>query len=380
MAADRTQQPWSFDVSSLMVLIREGEELNYRLSQRSLVECLALVPVVGLQNYMCTYDSLSEPGSLTYFSPYGVKSAPLRNIQLSNAIKSGKLLEDKKYNVFRIPGNAEYLNRDSIINARRYQLRVYIWVALTWLLFTGVLVFLVLAPNTTWVGKATCGSFTAWSIVLRVVEYLNVGPALAERENVQDPEKPDAIFILGRDNSAFVLEGTREDIKGMTSRGLAYKEYLFHIPSWFWQGFTRLGSLIMLLFIFSAIPNGSTLDQVAFIIINGLAQVNVLIGQRLNGECVLSKLEKVETPEAKTSKAETRTHIYGYLLRRFSEVEKEKKWVDAWGKLPNTSLWNDWRGEVVIQTIRDPKGLYRELAKKAKPQSQPTVGEENAPL
>jgi hypothetical protein len=52
MAAKPDNQPWSFDVSSLMVLNGEGEELTYRLTQRSLMQCLALVPVVGLQNYV----------------------------------------------------------------------------------------------------------------------------------------------------------------------------------------------------------------------------------------------------------------------------------------------------------------------------------------
>ena len=86
-----------------MVLIGEGEELSYRLSQRSLMQCLALGSVVGLQNYVRSYDLLLEPGSLTYFSPYGCKNAPLRNMQLSNATKHEQLLEDQKYTVYSIP-------------------------------------------------------------------------------------------------------------------------------------------------------------------------------------------------------------------------------------------------------------------------------------
>ena len=86
---------------------------------------------------------------------------------------------------------------------------------------------------------------------------------------------------------------------------------------------------MILLFIFSSIPNGSTMDQVAFIILNGLAQANVLVGQRLNSACCVLELELIaeETPE-------TRTDVYGLLARRFKGLEAEKGWIDSSGMLP----------------------------------------------
>src|SRR5437763_2532941 len=130
------------------------------------------------------------------------------------------------------------------------------------------------------------------------------------------------------------------------------------MPSSAWQGFTRLGSLLMLLFIFSSIPNGSTVDQVAFIILNGLAQLNVLIGQRLNSECCLAQLERVQN-----SREQTRTHIYANLIRRFKKVEVDTNWVDASGFLPKTEIWEQWKADVVLDGGKDPKQLYNEISK-----------------
>lgn len=85
-----------FDASALMVLISENEELKYRLSGRNLLQALCAAPVAGIQTYLKSYDVLLEPISYTYFSPYGGKSAPLRNLASENAIKRGRLLEDGK--------------------------------------------------------------------------------------------------------------------------------------------------------------------------------------------------------------------------------------------------------------------------------------------
>jgi hypothetical protein len=114
-----------------------------------------------------------------------------------------------------------------------------------------------------------------------------------------------------------------------------------------WQGFTRLCSLMVLLFIFSAVPNRSTLDQVAFIILN------VLVGERLNNQCVLSCLDKIED-----TRVETRTHVYAKLIQRFCDAETEKQWVYASEMLPKTKVWNAWKDRVV-NNADDPKELYR---------------------
>jgi hypothetical protein len=350
MAASPDQQPWTFDVSSLIVLISEDEERNYRLSRRSILQCLATAPVVGLQNYVRSYDLLLEPSKETYFSPYGVKSAPLRNIRLANAIKHNKLLEDQRYTVFKIPTN----RNTQKLASRRFRTFVMLWTAFTWIFFAGLLVAIYYIPGTTWVSYATCSAFTGWSIILRLVEYFNVIPATDGREQVNDPDGHDAVFIMGRNNSAFVLEGSRKDVKDWTGRGLTYRHDPCGISSSVWQGFTRLGSLMVLLFMFSAVPNGSTLDQVAFIILNAVAQLNVLVGQRLNSLCVLSRLVRVdETREV------TRTHIYAKLIRRFRDAENDKQWVEASGILPKTEVWNVWKMQVMEHVDEDPKELYR---------------------
>ena len=87
MAADEDQLPWNMDVASLMILVGESEEESYRLSYRSWPESFLTVPVVGLQNYVRPYNFLLDTSKAGYFSPEGVKKAPLRCMPLSNTIK-----------------------------------------------------------------------------------------------------------------------------------------------------------------------------------------------------------------------------------------------------------------------------------------------------
>jgi len=227
----------------------------------------------------------------------------------------------------------------------------------TWLLIAGLLAAIYKVPGTTWVSYATCAVFTGWSIILRVVEYFNVIPAPAERSNVYEPDSPDAVFIMGRNNSAFVLKGSRKDVKDWTSCGLMYRKAPCGVPASVWQGFTRMASLLVLLFIFSAVPNGSTLDQVAFIILNAVAQLNVLVGQRLNSWWVMARLKKEED-----LRVETRTHVYAKLIRRFRDAESEKQWVDLSGILPKTEVWKEWKERIVHDEGGDPKKLYRVIS------------------
>jgi hypothetical protein len=345
------KRPWSFDVSSLMVLINENEELNARLSQLSLVECLSAVPVIGLQTYIRSYDLLLEPGPFTYFSPYGCKSAPLRNMKLAMAINRGKLLQAKRFTVFRVPGTPQ--NKQSGIFSL-----IMAWTLATWILFGGLLAFTLLVPNRSWVGIASCTVITGWSIILRLVEHFNIKPEPVESENVTAKDSPDAIFIMGRNSSAFVLEGSRKSIKDWTARGLVYKSHPLGVPASVWQGCTRVGSLLVLLFIFTAIPNGTTMDQMAFIIINLLAQFNVVVVQKLSSWCYLEKLDKVvDVP------VETRTHVYGELVRRFKDVEAKKNWVDVCGLLPRTDVWDEWKSAVMSDSTKDAKEVYQEVAK-----------------
>ena len=90
---------WAFDVSALMVLIGEQEELRYRLAGRSLAECFVAAPVAGIQSYLRSYEILLDQSPTKYFSPYGCNSAPLRNMKLDNAIRQKGLLKDGLYNL-----------------------------------------------------------------------------------------------------------------------------------------------------------------------------------------------------------------------------------------------------------------------------------------
>ena len=99
-------------------------------------------------------------------------------------------------------------------------------------MFAGVLVFTIMVPNTTWVGVTNCAAFTGWSIILRLIEKANVRLARINDAKITLPEGPDAVYILGRNNSAFVLEGTRKDVKYWTVRGLRYQKSTLGVPAW----------------------------------------------------------------------------------------------------------------------------------------------------
>ncbi|KFY27038.1 hypothetical protein V491_01069 [Pseudogymnoascus sp. VKM F-3775] len=292
---------WNFDVSSLMVLVNEGEELRYRLSYQHLVQAVAAAPVVGLQTHLRSYDFPLDPGSLTYVSPYGCKAAPLRNPQLENAIRLNGLLNDGVYSVF------EFLPVSKI---RSRMILMVLWATFTWIFFGGLIVFLVLRPDATWIGFYICVVMTAWSIILRVIEFSRVKPAIINEDNVTSPDEDVAMFILGRNHSAFILCGSRINLKTWTSSGPIYRDDSSMLLSkQTLQIITSAGSLIVLLFIFTAVPNGSTMDQLAFILLNLLGQANTLIGQHLNSKRCLDRLKKVDEQKVKD-----RTDVMLYFL------------------------------------------------------------------
>jgi hypothetical protein len=196
--------------------------------------------------------------------------------------------------------------------------------------------------------------------LIRLIEYFNVVPSTSSNEHVNDPNALDAVFVMGRSNSAFVLGGSRKDVKKWTSNGLVYRKNPLGIPASAWQFFTRMGSLMVLLSFFTAIPNGSTADQVVFVLLNTVAQANVLVGQWANSRCVLSKLVKIE--ETNDPRNLTRTHVYAKLIRRFCQAEEELQRVEASGMLPRTEVWDKWKVQVGIDVQEDPKKLYREIS------------------
>lgn len=340
---------WNFDVSSLMILLGEPEEKRYRLAGRSLAEALVAAPAAGIQCYLKSYEVHREVSDMTYFSPYGCKSAPLRNMKLDNAIRQQGLLEDGRYTTFKI-------------RARRKSTLSWLlalWVGSTWLIFLSILASFAFYAGITWIGLSTCITFTMWSILVRLIEYHMASPPPIGAVPVTGPSRPDAVFFLGRANSAVVLEGSREEIKHWTSCGIVYKNNAFGVPASVWQTVTRLGTLFVLVFIFAAIPNGSPADQLMFVVLNVLGQANVLLGYWFTAKSCLEHLELVES---QSNEVETRTHVYARVLRQFKDI-KNNSWVEKLAFLPDTPAWREWRNQVIVKPglQADPKELYSRI-------------------
>lgn len=338
-------QHWSFDVSSLMVLLGESEEIRYRLAGRSLSEAIVAAPAAGIQCYLKSYDVLQRKSDIHYFSPYGCKSAPLRNMTLDNVIRQQHLLEDGHYSTYRIR-----VQRRSVTLSWLMML----WVAFTWLSFIAISVVCAVCADVTWIGLSTCVVFTSWSVLIRLVEYHMAYPLPVGQVPVSRPGDIDAVIILGRSNSALVLEGSRQDIKHWTSCGIVYVDRKLCLSATVWQSATRIGTLLVLMFIFVSISNGSTIDQLLFIVSNILGQVNVLLGYCFSAKSCLQLLERVEEHSAIV---ETRTHVYARLLRQFKDI-RANDWVEKTGLLPNTPAWKIWRQQVIEGPDKYPKELY----------------------
>ncbi|KAK6531828.1 hypothetical protein TWF694_002993 [Orbilia ellipsospora] len=338
---------WQFDVSSFMVLVGEGEEYNYRLMRRSVLECFAAAPIAGIQSYIHSTSSLAEATGLTYFSPSGMKSAPLRNMRLMRSIHQKSLLRDGNCNVYEIPVEPVPQRR---INFSR--LGMATWVLFTWSCLIGVFLAISRTEKLTWIGYTNVFGFVGCSIFLRLLDrYCMV---VVEQETT-DPDSDDAIFILGRRNSCFVLRGRRQDLAERTGYGLKQREgILAKAAEWA----MRLSTLIFILFIFITIPNGTTSDQVAFIIVNIIGQVNVVLLQYLKSASYFSKLKL-----RKELKMETRTHVNGFLIREFGEG----RWIDASGLLPQTPAWDAFRKTVAQYDPKDKddREIYKECLLKA---------------
>lgn len=317
-----------------MVLVGEAEEFNYRLMQRSLLECLTAAPVAGLQSYIRSNYALLESVGLSYFSPRGCTTAPLRNMKLMQSISRLKILRDGACRVYQIPAagkNRSRVNRSNIA------------AIASWFIFSAIMVFIAMVGNTSWVGYSACIGLTAWSMMVRLAERYALKQTTVK---ASEADQPDAIYILGRRNSCFILHGSRKDVSKWTGQGLEQKEGL--VADLICLGI-RLGSLATLLYLLIVIPNGTTWDQVAFIMLNTMGQLNVMLGQRLNAKACFAELEIVEDKVMPT-----RTHVYAYLLRRFGNGD----WVDKAGLLPQTETWRIWRDAVTKNPTTDPKQLY----------------------
>ncbi|EWC47460.1 hypothetical protein DRE_00428 [Drechslerella stenobrocha 248] len=334
---------WAFDVSSFMVLVGESEEYRYRAMRRSITECFAAAPIAGIQSYLHSTASLAEATGRSYFSPVGMNSAPLRNMQLEHAINLKSLLADGSCAIYEIPQSRKPAQE-------RFQLpslAILSWVLFTWIALAGILAGLVLSSGLTWIGYANVFGFVGWSILARLIDRFCMEKVV---NNTSDPDRDDAVFILGRRNSCLILKGKRRDLVEWTGHGIRQKPGRLAKAA---EYFMRTTSLIVILFIFLTIPNGTTWDQVAFIGVNITGQLNVLLGQRLTANHYFSKLTLV-----KSVSVPTRTHVYGVLLREFGDG----KWVDDAGILPRTDVWDEWRSLVTTHDYRgmDSKKLYEE--------------------
>lgn len=159
------------------------------------------------------------------------------------------------------------------------------------------------------------------------------------------PKSVDAVVFMGRRNSCFVLEGSREDIARWTGFGLQLRRGARYKIG---EASVRLASLVLLLYIFITVPNGSTWDQVAFVCLNLFGQLNNVLGSFLNGSRCFAHLEKIVETEVKT-----RTHAFGFLLRRFGNGP----WVDEVKLIPGTTIWKRWRAEILRSGL-DAKLVY----------------------
>lgn len=338
MAATKFEQ-WQFDVSSFMILLGETEEMNYRLMRRSLTESLSAAPVAGLQNYLRSNYQLYESTGSSYYSPDSRKSAPLRNMRTSRTISHLKLLKHAGCSVYRIKPTSDKWS----LNQIHWQTQA--WVLTTWVCFAAILSTLCYVHTSTWIGITTCAVFSGWSIVLRLLEQMFIENA---KNKPSRSKSRDSIIFMGPRNSCLVLEGERGAICDWTGLGVQPVETNL---GKFLRAMSWLGSLLALLLVFIAIPNGSSTDQIAFVALNLLGQANVKVGQRLNANSCLTRLEKVADEPAAT-----RTHVYAFLLRRFGSGP----WVDDMNLLPKTEAWNQWRQRVTKEETRDAKILYEE--------------------
>lgn len=344
---------WSFDVTSLMVLISEADEQFYRLARRSLLEACVAAPVSGIQNYLKSYDLLLTYSPLKYYSPYGCNSAPLRNMKLDNLIAQAGLLMDNKFTVLSIPPHQS-------ANKRRHAgvAPLWAWFAFTWAFFAAIIVGALVSRRLTWIGLLNCVGLVGWSIILRTIEHFKVQPACVPSQFISQADRHDAVYFLGRGTSCLILQGNRQDVKRWTSDGLVFKKDgpLARRLS-VWQWIVRGGTLLILTTVFLTIPNGTSMDQLLFILINVLAQSNTLIGRWLNANHAIRQLD---CPLTEQKDPITRTHVYAEILRQFRHIE-DRSWVEKAALLPQTPVWTQWRDQILDGYDGDAKELYDNL-------------------
>jgi hypothetical protein len=379
---------WLFDVTSLMILVGDAKESTFRSTRNTYLEVLVAAPVAGIQSYLKDYEALPDVNAIYYYSPYGGKSAPLRNMKLEHCIKHFRLLENGKYTVYKTRPQAE--QRDWFRN--RYGLILSLWLVFTWVSFGGIIAFWRLAPfgvlpKGTWIGIANIVTLSGWSIFVRFIEFVMISvheKIEKDRSQERHPEEPDGVIFFGKRASGLVIDGKRADIKYWTTvNRLDYSDgATFDFPNRLIQGQIKFGTSLVLVLVLLTLPNGSTTDQIAFILLNLLGQLNVRLGLRINAELCSKELQgEASTAEAPTAEApiaeappatvKNRTQVYGYVIRHFNKPGLNSAWIDKVGILPQTETWDKWKKEILLpeNTSTDPKELYDKLKEKTEPRN-----------
>jgi hypothetical protein len=388
---------WKFDFTSLMILIGEPRENTFRSSRDSICEVLVLAPIAGIQSYLKSYEALPKHSTLEYISPYGVKRAPLRNMRLHHFISYWELLKNGNYNSYDIKGpeggkkadqkasepesqsqnqsrpqeadqEASEPESQSQNKSRPQQLILLcIWLIFTWVYFVGVVAFWHWAPfgvlpKGTWIGIANIVTLTGWSVTIRIFEFVIIKKhEKAKKTHLEEKHSTtdlDGIIFLGEKNSGLVFKGSRADIKYWTSTNrLDYREgQTLGIANVHFQSFSLTGTILVLVFIFLTLPNGSTTDQIAFILLNLLGQLNLDIGLRLNAFRCRRSFERTTEPRGSVL---TRTHVWGFAIRQFENLDQT--WIDKVDLLPKTWSWDQWKTKVRTHKNAEPKDLWDEI-------------------
>ncbi|KAI0193850.1 hypothetical protein F4808DRAFT_354126 [Astrocystis sublimbata] len=338
---------WTLDVSTFLVLLSENEETSFRRANKRLLDVLSLAPVSGLQAYLRSYDGLIDVQDRDYLSPYGKKTAPLRNIRVAQMMSRCSLLEDGLVRVYGISNTAQLDARK-----RRLVAACCFIAALSWLSFALLVSVAFCVHASTWVGKSNLLALAVWSVYLRILDAMSFIPSKA---TPSFPDKADAAIFLGRRNSALILEGSRKDILQWTGLGLSLRTTIahrWHGPLKGLQTFARVGTFILLAFMFSTIPNGSVEDQAILVAYNVLGQLNTWLGLYIHAHRTLLDLETISQV-----RVATRTHVYATLLRRY----RDEDWIGL-EILPRTPAWDRWRRQVVRDPVIDAKELWEQCS------------------
>lgn len=355
---------WTFDVSSLMVLVGGIEETRYRASRSTLIEALVAAPLAGIHTYLSCYEPGLNFPRQEYFSPYGCKWAPLRNARSQAAINYLRLLEDGHYTVYEIPEDQKHHSPSKMG-------LMMLWLAFTWFCLAGFGLLLFAAPRTgilppgTWIGGLNIGILTGWSILVRVIEYFMITGIIDKKlaDDTHNNKDPDGIIMMGPGGkSGLVVTGGRQDIKHWTTTTLDYDQgQTFHIRNRCWHALIRFGTGAVLLMVFTTIPNASTTDQMVFVLFNILGQANVFVGLQM---CFTKHMEDLQEAETRTD-VQNRTQIWGSFVRHFRDTKAgvgvDSGWVEKSDILPRTSVWKEWNARLP-DWKEDPYALYQQLA------------------